>query len=147
MYIEMSNPYARTYQTTTSDRAARKALIQSALQQNQQLQQLIKTQDDVDILTAKNSLTAIRKANPKLIVRIWMKYVATPYNDKILAGDINFFIEKDYANDLTRSGNQDQIMDSIDRLRKPVKNMNPDNQQKTMKYIQNLCKIAAMIPT
>ena len=103
--------------------------------------------DDVDILTAKNSLTAIRKANPKLIVRIWMKYVATPYNDKILAGDINFFIEKDYANDLTRSGNQDQIMDSIDRLRKPVKNMNPDNQQKTMKYIQNLCKIAAMIPT
>ncbi len=47
----MSNPYARTYQTTTSDRAARKALIQSALQQNQQLQQLIKTQDDVDILT------------------------------------------------------------------------------------------------
>jgi hypothetical protein len=103
--------------------------------------------DDVDILTAKNSLTAIRKANPKLIVRIWMKYVATPYNDKILAGDINFFIEKDYANDLTRSGNQDQIMDSIDRLRKPVKNMNPDTQQKTMKYIQNLCKIAAMIPT
>lgn len=103
--------------------------------------------EDVDILSAKNSLTAIRKANPKLIVRIWMKYVATPYNDKILAGDINFFIEKDYANDLTRSGNQDQIMDSIDRLRNPVKQMNPDNQQKTMKYIQNLCKIAAMIPT
>jgi hypothetical protein len=51
MYTEMSNPYARTYQTTTSDRAARKAQIQSALQQNQQLQQLIKTQDDVDILT------------------------------------------------------------------------------------------------
>ena len=47
----MSNPYARQYATTTSDRAARKAQIQEALQQNQQLQQLIKTQDDVDILT------------------------------------------------------------------------------------------------
>ena len=86
--------------------------------------------EDVDILTAKNSLTAIRNANPKLIVRIWMKYVAVPYNDKILAGDINFFIEKDYASDLTRSANQDQIMQSIDRLRNPVKQMNPDNQQK-----------------
>jgi hypothetical protein len=102
--------------------------------------------EDVDILTAKNSLTAIRKANPKLIVRIWMKYVATPYNDQILAGDINFFLEKDYANDLTKTGNQDQIMQSIDRLRNPVKQMNSDNQQKTMKYIQNLCKIAALIP-
>ena len=103
--------------------------------------------EDVDILSAKNSLTAIRKANPKLIVRIWDKYVATPYNEQILAGDIKFFIEKDYAGDLSRSGNQDQIMDSIDRLRNPVKQMNPDNQQKTMKYIQNLCKIAALIPS
>ena len=102
--------------------------------------------EDPDILTAKNSLIAIRKANPKLIVKIWIKYVATPYQDRIMAGDINFFIEKDYSNDLTKSNNPDQIMESIDRLRNPVKLMNPDNQQKTMKYIQNLCKIAFMVP-
>jgi hypothetical protein len=102
--------------------------------------------EDTDILTAKNSLIAIRKANPKLIVKIWIKYVATPYHDRILAGDVNFFIEKDYTNDLTRSGNADQIMESIDRLRNPVKQMNPENQQKTMKYIQNLCKLAHMVP-
>ena len=102
--------------------------------------------DDPDILTAKNALLTIRKANPKLLSRIWIKYVAIPYQDQIVAGDINFFIEKDYSNDLTRTGNQDQIMESIDRLRNPVKNMNHANQQKTMKYIQNLCKISAMIP-
>jgi hypothetical protein len=102
--------------------------------------------EDTDILTAKNSLIAIRKANPKLIVKIWVKYVATPYHERILAGDVNFFIEKDYANDLTRSGNADQIMECIDRLRNPVKQMNAENQQKTMKYIQNLCKLAHMVP-
>ena len=59
--------------------------------------------NDTDILTAKNSLVAIRKANPKLIVRIWLKYVANPYQDRILAGDTEFFIEKDYSNDLTMS--------------------------------------------
>jgi hypothetical protein len=101
--------------------------------------------EDPDILAAKNSLIAIRKANPKLIVKIWIKYVAMPYQDRIMAGDINFFIEKDYSNDLTKSNNPDQIMESIDRLRNPVKLMNPDNQQKTMKYIQNLCKIASMV--
>jgi len=103
--------------------------------------------EDPDILTAKNALGSIRKANPKLIVRIWIKYVATPYHDRILAGDINFFIEKDYAKDLTRIGHTDQIMESIDRLRNPVKQMNSENQQKTMKYIQNLCKIAALVTT
>jgi hypothetical protein len=86
--------------------------------------------EDADILAAKNSLIAIRKANPKLIVKIWIKYVATPYQDRIMSGDINFFIEKDYSHDLTRSNNPDQIMESIDRLRNPVKQMDPDNQQK-----------------
>ena len=73
--------------------------------------------------------------------------MANPYQERILAGDVNFFIEKDYANDLTRSAHAQQIMDCIDRLRNPVKQMTPDNQAKTMKYIQNLCKLANMIPT
>lgn len=102
--------------------------------------------EDTDILTAKNALLAIRKANPKLLVRIWMKYVVTPYQDKITAGDIKFFIDKDYANDLVRSDYADKIMESIDRLRNPVKQMSPENQAITMKYIQNLSKLALMIP-
>ena len=102
--------------------------------------------DDLDILTAKNSLLAIRKANPKLLVRIWIKYVYNPYKGQIDNGDINFFLTKDYATDLTRSDNSEKIMEAIDRLRNPIKNMNPENQAKTMKYIQNLSKLSIMIP-
>jgi hypothetical protein len=102
--------------------------------------------DDPDILTAKNSLLAIRKANPKLLVKIWIKYVYSPYRGQIDNGDINFFLTKDYASDLTRSDNSEKIMEAIDRLRNPIKNMNPENQAKTMKYIQNLSKLSIMIP-
>lgn len=102
--------------------------------------------DDPDILTAKNGLLAIRKANPKLIVKIWKKYVAEPYKDKIDSGDIEFFITKDYSNDLSRNDNSDKIMEAIDRLRNPVKLMSSTNQSKTMKYIQNLTKLSYMIP-
>lgn len=102
--------------------------------------------DDVDILTAKNSLLAVRKANPKLLVRIWLQYVVMPYQSEIESGNIEFFIEKDYANDLSRSGNSDKIMEAIDRLRNPVKQMNTGEQQKTMKYIQNLSKLALLVP-
>jgi len=102
--------------------------------------------EDPDILTAKNALSAIRKANPKLLVRIWTKYIAEPYQQQIASGDINFFINKDYSQDLTRHENAEKIMEAIDRLRGPVKQMSPDNQAKTMKYIQNLTKLAVMIP-
>ena len=102
--------------------------------------------NDVDILTAKNGLIAIRKANPKLLVRIWLKYVYTPYKQQIEEGDINFFLTKDYSSDLARNDNADKIMESIDRLRKPVKDMSSENQAKTMKYIQNLSKIAVLVP-
>jgi hypothetical protein len=102
--------------------------------------------DDADILTAKNALLAIRKANPKLIVRIWIKYVYNPYKEQIESGNIAFFLVKDYANDLARNDNSDKIMESIDRLRSPIKNMSPENQAKTMKYIQNLSKLAILVP-
>ena len=35
-------------------------------------------------------------------------------------------------------------MESINRLREPIKNMTPDNQSKVMKYIQNLTKLAEL---
>jgi hypothetical protein len=100
--------------------------------------------EDVDILSAKNSLLAIRKANPKMIVKIWKTFIVDKYAAEILSGNIEFFINKDYSNDLSKSQNPDKIMESIDRLRNPVKNMTPENQAKTMKYIQNLTKLAAM---
>ncbi len=99
---------------------------------------------DADILTAKNALTAIRKANPKMIVKIWKAYIADKYRDQIAAGDIGFFLTKDYSGDVATASGSDKIMESIDRLREPIKNMGPDNQAKVMKYIQNLTKLSVL---
>jgi hypothetical protein len=100
--------------------------------------------EDTDILTAKNALTAIRKANPKMIVKIWRAYIAEKYRDRIADGDIAFFLDKDYASDVAVSQNSDKIMESINRLREPIRNMGPDNQAKVMKYIQNLTKLSEL---
>jgi hypothetical protein len=100
--------------------------------------------EDHDILVAKNSLLAIRKANPKMIVKIWNTYIVGKYKAEIEKGDITFFIYKDYSQDLLYTNNPDKIIESIDRLRMPIKAMNPEEQAKTMKYIQNLTKLASM---
>ena len=100
--------------------------------------------DDADVLATKNALSAIRKANPKMIVKIWNAFIVSKYKAEIEAGNIDFFINKDYSQDVSSAANSDKIMESIDRLRIPVKNMGPDNQAKVMKYIQNLTKLAQM---
>ncbi len=101
--------------------------------------------DDPDILTAKNSIALIRKSNPKLLPKIWVTYIVGPFIKQIESGDINFFLNRDYTNDLVKNENYEKIMESIDRLRGPVKNMSKENQEKTMKYIQNLSKLALLI--
>ena len=47
--------------------------------------------EDADILTAKNALLAIRKANPKMIVKIWNTYIVGKYRPEIEAGNIDLF--------------------------------------------------------
>ncbi|MCJ7802887.1 MAG: hypothetical protein MUP82_11085 [Candidatus Marinimicrobia bacterium] len=103
--------------------------------------------EDTDILSAKNSLIAIRKANPKMIVKIWNTFIVGKYKREIESGDLGFFMNKDYSNDLAVSQNPDKIMESINRLRDPIRNMSSENQAKVMKYIQNLTKLAELSET
>jgi accessory colonization factor AcfC len=100
--------------------------------------------EDIDILSAKNALTLVRKANPKMIVKIWKAYIANKYKIEIDSGNLNFFIDKDYSTDVSVAANSDKIMESINRLREPIKNMSKDNQDKVMKYIQNLSKLSEL---
>ena len=79
-----------------------------------------------------------------MIVKIWKVFIAEKYRSEIEAGDISFFADKDYSSDVASSNSSDKIMESIDRLRGPIKNMSPENQAKTMKYIQNLTKLSEM---
>lgn len=100
--------------------------------------------DDYDILVAKNALTTIKKANPKLIVKIWDTYVVGKYKSEINLGDIDFFINKDYSHDLTSTNSSNKINGLIDKFREPIKNMSQADKDKSMKYIQNLTKLSEL---
>ena len=97
-----------------------------------------------DIAVAKNTVLAIRKANPKMIIKIWTTFVVGQYRSEIERGDIDFFIDKDYSKDLASAESSSKIMEGIDRLRKPIKEMSPESRAKAIKYIQNLTKLACM---
>lgn len=102
--------------------------------------------EDPEILSCKNVVLSIRKANPTTIIKIWRYYIADKYGNEIELGDISFFLDKDYNDDLTYmdESNTRNILNKINILREPIRNMGPENQGKSMKYIQNLTKLSKL---
>lgn len=100
--------------------------------------------DDTDIATAHTALVALRKSNPRLILITFRDWVAGPYRAQIEAGDIGFFIKKDYSADLNGFGCGEAsgvILSKIDTLREPVSKMGVEDQGKVTTYLQNLTKL------
>jgi len=100
--------------------------------------------NDVELLTTKNAFVLMRQTNPKLVINIFNTYVVNDYKNEIQNGDIDYFLNKDYTEDLKVMQHSSKILDKIDRLRTPIKMMKPDDKEKIIKYLQNLQKLSEL---
>ena len=96
------------------------------------------------ILRAKASVESIIKLDYKMLITVWKYYIVAGYENQINAGNIDFFITKDYSDDLRSVSGAEKILQSINDLRSKISGMSDDNKAKTILYIQNLTKIAKM---
>ena len=100
--------------------------------------------NNTELQIAKTSFQTIKRANPTAIAKVWHSYVYVPYRHVIDSGDIQFFFQKDYSEDLSILQNSNEIIKMIDTLREPVSKMSETEKGFTMKYIQNLSKLSMM---
>jgi hypothetical protein len=102
--------------------------------------------DNTDIASVSLALGKLRKANPRLLIMSFKEHVVSGYRNEIEKGDINFFITNDYQIDLNNIGvsSSNKILEKIDCLRGPVRDMNKSEQDKVIKYLQNLLKLSDM---
>ena len=102
--------------------------------------------ENMHIKTALRSFKTVSDLNKSILIKCWHKFVYSKYTDVIETGDISFFFEKDYSNDVGHLTNSNNIMEIINSVRQPVKDAceNPVNKQHVATYIQNLSKIAEL---
>ena len=99
--------------------------------------------DNKDLMTLKMTIGKLLTITPKIVYKGYKKHVVDPYRTEILAGDIKFFIDKDYNGDVDKfGGTNNMILEKIDSLRGPVRDMNSEEQAKVIKYMQNMLKIS-----
>ena len=97
---------------------------------------------DKRFIRCKLYLDTLKQSNPKMIVTTWKTMVADKYDEQIQKGDVSFFLEKDYTEELPVYN--PTIDQAIQDLRKAIREMSPDNQNKAIQYIQNLCKLSKL---
>lgn len=100
--------------------------------------------DNQEVQIARTSFDTIRRANPTAIAKAWYLFVYKPYEKVFENGNISFFFDKDYSSDLQSLHNSSRILEMIDKIRDPIKNMGPENLAHSTKYIQNLCKLSIL---
>jgi hypothetical protein len=98
------------------------------------------------ILTAIKSFRTVIELNKTILIKCWYKFVYLKYKNVIEDGNIDFFFEKDYSEDLTALSNSQNIMDIIDSMRTPAREVceNPKNREYITTYIQNLCQLSVI---
>lgn len=99
--------------------------------------------DKTPFIQAKKNCEMIQSANPAMLVRAWFQYVYSKYADVIDSGNTEFFLDKDYSEDIGQFDYAEHIMKVINTFRHPLKNLSDSNKEMAMKHIQMLSKISA----
>ena len=100
--------------------------------------------NDKEIMRLRLSLLGFRKVNPKLIIEGWKSYINDLYFDKIEEGNLDFFIKKDYKQDISDSNYNNEILKKINELKEIMNLITDENKIKTVKYIQNLSQLCKL---
>ena len=100
--------------------------------------------DDKDINMTRDTLLLLKRSNPKMLIDIWYRHITIKYQKEIDENNFNFFLEKNYSDDLNMGNNNNKILEGIEKLRNPIRNMGDDNKEKCLQYIQNLTKLSKM---
>lgn len=98
--------------------------------------------NNADVITAKNALLRLKKANPKLILTMWYKWVAQRFHKEIEQGDYDFFINKDYREEWEGSASEGPILEAIERMRTIVKQCDESSKATALEYVSNLCGLS-----
>jgi hypothetical protein len=100
--------------------------------------------NDAEISSASRGLKNLRRITPTLIIKVFFEYVDKPYGAYIHNNDFQYFLEKDYKEDLGNTMFSGEILSKIEVIKNPIANMNPEQQNTVLKYFQNLCNLSTL---
>lgn len=100
--------------------------------------------DNQEVSFAMDSYETIKRMNPSIVIKAWYMHAYLPYASYIDDGDLDFFLTKNYADDIADSGRKDEFLKMIDKVRKPLQEMDDVNREHTKEYLRKLNKLSQL---
>ena len=81
----------------------------------------------------------LKKTNIKLLIKTWHENITKLYYSKIMTNDISYFLNKDYSNDVSKTGTMKNTMNQyINIMKQMYLTINDTIKNKIIGYIQLL---------
>jgi len=103
----------------------------------------VTTENVTDLVASKHSVEIIKQANPSLLIKLWYSYFWLPYHEMVNRRDIRFICETDVNETLCHVSSK-EVIEIIEKIRKPIRTMTDANKEHSMNFLERLCKLAVM---
>ena len=99
-----------------------------------------------EVVYMKQVINLMLKFNKSGVLKIWFNYITVPYGKVILAGDFDFFTEKNYNEDLKDmdQSNISYILNTLEETKRLAKNIDEEKKKNIMEFNQQLTKLTIM---
>ena len=116
---------------------------------NNQMEEMLKDvlcifPDNPRVIKCKMYFEGLKKTNPKIVIQTWKIHIAMKYKEQIQQGNVNFFIENDFIQDVETVGANSMVTKTIHEIKSFVSMMNDEQKNIMMIYIQNLTKLSLL---
>ncbi len=73
--------------------------------------------EDSNFKTFYRKNQIVRETNPKMFIRTWYECIGSKYHAQVMKSDISFFLNKNYEEDVSTSGESKKLLDYINKFK------------------------------
>ena len=89
--------------------------------------------EDVDLKTALNMIKMIKKVNPRKLLSVFEKFTSG-YKDQIMSKDERFFIDHDFNDLASKTGQSDYTYALVTQIKSHWKDMSNESKEASWQY-------------
>ena len=73
--------------------------------------------EDSNFKTFYRKNQIVRETNPKMFIRTWYECIGSKYHEQVMKSDISFFLNKNYEDDVSTSGEPNKLLHYINKFK------------------------------
>ena len=98
---------------------------------------------ELEIKTSRTFILTAIKVKKKIGVESWYNWVYKPYKEHIDKNDFDYFLNKDYTDDVCNN----EIVSGIEKIKEKIKLLSDESKKKSLTYMYNLSKLSELYYT